>query len=194
MAQNPAVEEAVTRLMEGNRRFTAGKAVHPHQSAERRQEVAKGQKPFAVVIGCSDSRIPPEILFDQGIGDIFVIRVAGNIVDDIGLGSVEYAVDHLGSPLVLVLGHGKCGAVSATVQGGEAHGHIGSIVNTILPAVKTAKGQPGDVTENAIRENAKLVALRIASAEPMLAGMVREGKIGVLPAYYNIETGVVEIL
>ncbi len=170
------------------------KQTHPNQDKSRRDEVKTGQKPFAIIVGCSDSRIPPEILFDQGIGDLFVIRLAGNIVDDTALGSIEYAADHLGTRLVVVLGHAKCGAVTAAAGGGEAHGHIGSIVQLIIPAVERARDKSGDLVDNAIRENARLVAAAISSSKPILSKMVEEGKIAVVPAYYDIDTGVVELL
>lgn len=194
MAKDSRINDALQTLLDGNKRFAAMKQTHPNQDRARRDEVTAGQKPFAVIVGCSDSRIPPEILFDQGIGDLFIIRLAGNIVDDIALGSIEYAVDHLGTPLVVVLGHSKCGAVTATAQGGEAHGHIGSIASAILPALENVKGQPGDLIDNAIRENAKIVTATIASSKPMLEKMVKEGKIAVIPLYYDIDTGLVERL
>ncbi len=194
MSNDAKISQALQQLIEGNKRFLSAKQAHPNQSKERRDEVAKGQKPFVVIVGCSDSRIPPEIIFDQGIGDLFVIRVAGNVVDDIALGSIEYAVDHLGTQLVVVLGHSKCGAVTATVQGGEAHGHIVSIVQAIKPAVDTAKGQPGDLTDNTIKANAKLVADRIQSSQPILSEMARSGKIAIVSAYYDIDSGEVHIL
>ena len=156
MSNKNEIEGALKRLIDGNNRYVSSKMAHPNQTENRRKEVIKGQKPFAVIVGCSDSRIPPEIIFDQGIGDLFVIRVAGNIVDDVALGSVEYAVDHLGTKLVIVLGHGNCGAVTATVQGGEAHGHIGSIVRTIAPAVEKARAQTGELIDNAIKINVDL--------------------------------------
>ena len=194
MANDTAINEALQTLLDGNKRFAAGAETHPKQDRTRRDEVKAGQKPFAVIVGCSDSRIPPEILFDQGIGDLFIIRLAGNIVDDTALGSIEYAVDHLGTRLVVVLGHSKCGAVTATAKGGEAHGHIGSIAQAILPALENVKGQSGDLVDNAIRENAKLVTATIASSKPILEKMVEEGKIGVVPLYYDIDTGLVERL
>lgn len=194
MIKNAEANAALQKLLDGNRRFAESKQIHPNQDKKRRDEVSNGQKPFAVVVGCSDSRIPPEILFDQGIGDLFIIRLAGNIVDDMALGSIEYAVDHLGTCLVVVLGHSKCGAVTATAQGGEAHGHIGSIVNAIIPAIDLARGKPGDLVDNAIRENAKLVTANISSSKPILDKMVKEGKIAVVTAYYDIDTGLVEIL
>ena len=194
MINDPAINQALQTLIEGNKRFAAMNGTHPNQGKERRDEVKGGQKPFAVIVGCSDSRIPPEILFDQGIGDIFVIRLAGNIVDDTALGSIEYAVDHLGTRLVVVLGHAKCGAVTAATQGGEAHGHIGSIVQLIIPAVEQARAKSGDLVDNSIKENARLVAATIASSKPILSKMVEDGKIAVLPAYYDIDTGMVELL
>ncbi|MDD3845934.1 MAG: carbonic anhydrase [Syntrophorhabdaceae bacterium] len=194
MVKDSGINEALQNLLDGNKRFAAMKQTHPNQDRARRDDVKGGQKPFAVVVGCSDSRIPPEILFDQGIGDLFIIRLAGNIVDDMALGSVEYAVDHLGTPLVVVLGHSKCGAVTATAKGGEAHGHIGGIVKLIAPAVNNVKNQPGDLVDNAIKENARLVAAAIASSKPVLGKMVEEGKIAVIPAYYDIDTGLVEML
>ncbi len=194
MIKDAEIAKALQELLDGNKRFAGSKQVHPNQDKERRDEVSKGQKPFAVVIGCSDSRIPPEILFDQGIGDLFIIRLAGNIVDDMALGSIEYAADHLGTRLIAVLGHSKCGAVTATAQGGEAHGHIGSIAKAILPSIEKVKGKPGDLVDNATRENAKSVASVIASSKPMLEKMVQEGKIAVVALYYDIDTGLVEVL
>ncbi len=138
-------EKALELLIEGNQRFASGNPAYPNQGAERRLEGLNGQSPFAVIIGCADSRIPPEILMDQGIGDLFVIRVAGNIIDDAILGSVEYAVAHLGSPLVMVLGHNLCGAVQAAIDGGEAPGHIGALVEAIQPAVDAIKADEADL-------------------------------------------------
>ncbi|MBA4418474.1 MAG: carbonic anhydrase [Syntrophus sp. (in: bacteria)] len=194
MSNTSNADKALQKLAEGNTRFVSSKLIHPNQGEDRRIEVSKGQSPFAIIVGCSDSRIPPEILFDQGLGDLFVIRVAGNILDDIGMGSIEYAVSHLGTELVVVLGHGKCGAVSATVQGGEPHGHIGSIVKAIAPALEKAKGLAGDLTDNTIRANVGLVAGQIRSSKPILSKMMEEGKVRVVGAYYNIESGKVEFI
>lgn len=194
MTTNPEVGQAIQKLIEGNRRFFLSRQSHPNQHSERRQELMKGQKPFAVIIGCSDSRVSPEIIFDQGLGDLFIIRVAGNIVDDIALGSIEYAVEHLGTQLVMVLGHSKCGAVTATVQGGDAPGHIASIVAAIEPSIEKAKKIPGDLTDNTIKMNARHVTGQIQAAEPILAEMFRRGKIAVVSAYYDIDTGEVTLL
>jgi len=185
-------KDPIELLLEGNKRYVEGKSIHPNQGSSKRTELSSGQKPFAVILGCSDSRVPPEILFDQGIGDLFVIRVAGNIVDDVVLGSIEYAVEHLGTKLVVILGHSKCGAVKATVKGGEAHGHIWSIANIIMPAVEKARGQQGDIVENAIKNNMEMTIEKIKSSEPILTKAVKEGRVKVIGAYYDIESGVVE--
>jgi carbonic anhydrase len=147
-----------------------------------------------VVLTCADSRLSPEIIFDQGIGDLFVVRNAGNLLGDHVIGSIEYAVEHLHAPVVIVLGHTKCGAVSAAVAGGEAPGHIKSIVASLNPAVSMAKKKEGDPIAHAIRINAKLSASALAQTDPILAEWAKHGKIKVVAALYNLETGVVEFL
>jgi carbonic anhydrase len=194
MADTLNVQQSLKKLLDGNKRCVANKQQNPRQDARRRKEVSKGQKPFAVIVGCSDSRIPPELIFDQGLGDLFVVRLAGNIVDALALGSIEYAVEHLDTKLVVVLGHGKCGAVTAATKGPDAPGHVGAIVKAIQPAVKKVQKMPGDLVDNAIRANASLVVNRIKSSKPILAEMVNKGEIEVIGAYYNIETGAVELL
>ena len=194
MADTLNVQQSLKKLLEGNKRCVVCKQQNPRQDARRRKEVSKGQKPFAVIVGCSDSRIPPELIFDQGLGDLFVVRLAGNIVDALALGSIEYAVEHLGTKLVVVLGHGKCGAVTAATKGPDAPGHVGAIVKAIQPAVKKVQKMSGDLVDNAIRANASLVANKIKSSKPILAEMVNKGEIEVVGAYYNIDTGAVELL
>ena len=194
MADTLNVQQSLKKLLEGNKRCVVCKQQNPRQDARRRKEVSKGQKPFAVIVGCSDSRIPPELIFDQGLGDLFVVRLAGNIVDALALGSIEYAVEHLGTKLIVVLGHGKCGAVTAATKGPDAPGHVGAIVKAIQPAVKKVQKMPGDLVDNAIRANASLVVNKIKSSKPILAEMVNKGEIEVIGAYYNIETGAVEVL
>jgi carbonic anhydrase len=189
---------ALQKLLDGNARFVSGKPAHPHQDGTSRAALAAGQKPFAVVIGCADSRTSPEILFDQGLGDLFVIRLAGNIVDDAALGSVEYAVEHLGAKLIIVLGHEKCGAVKATV--GVVNGdpaptnHIASIVAAIKPAAQAVKGKEGDAIENAVRENVHGVVERLKLTAPVLAPLVKSGELKVLGARYDLDDGKVEIV
>jgi len=187
-------EAALARLTAGNARFVAGATTHPDQTAERRVEVAKGQHPYAIILTCADSRLSPEILFDEGIGDLFVIRNAGNLLDDHVLGSIEYAIEHLHATLVVVLGHTKCGAVSAAVAGGEAPGHIKSIIESLEPAVAMAKKKPGDPVDNTVRIAAKLSAAALAQAEPIVGEAVKTGQVQVVAARYDIATGQVEFL
>lgn len=186
------------RLLEGNARFVSGELQHPHQDARRRAETAGGQKPFAVVIGCADSRTSPEILFDQGLGDLFVVRLAGNIVDDAALGSVEFAVANLGARLIVVLGHEKCGAVSATVGvlngGATPPGHIASIVEAIKPAALASKGTPGDPVENAVRENVREVAAHLKTASPVLTPLLASGELQIVGARYDLADGKVQVV
>ncbi|MBF0519728.1 MAG: carbonic anhydrase [Nitrospirae bacterium] len=186
-------EADVKKLMEGNERFTKGEFKKHDSSAAKLSELSKGQHPFAVVVTCSDSRVDPEIIFDEDLGEIFVIRTAGNVVDKIALGSIEYAVEHLHSPIVVVVGHEGCGAVTAALQAkGKVHGNIGSIVDKILPAVHTAKKKTKtgeDVLYNAIIENVKNVTKEISTKSPVIAKELKEGKVNVLGAYYAISTG-----
>ena len=190
-----APAEAISKLKEGNGRYTSGNVQHPGQTTERRTELAKTQHPFAAIVSCSDSRVPPEIVFDQGLGDLFVVRVAGNVINDEGLGSIEYTVDHLGTRLILVLGHQRCGAVDAAKQTiaakGKAPGHIQSLVTAIKPAVEaTAK----DDLETTIKANVKNVVQALRSSTPILKAEVDSGKIQVVGGYYSLDTGAVTFL
>jgi carbonic anhydrase len=182
-------DEALSRLKAGNERFAQSKVSTGKPVAARRAETAKDQHPFAIVVGCADSRTAPEIIFDQNIGDLFVIRTAGNLVDDYALGSIEYAVEHLGARLIVVLGHARCGAVKAALAGGSAPGHINSLVRDIQPAVAATKGKEGDALTNAIHENDAQVAKRIRSQAELgeFASQVR-----IVKGYYDLDTGKVE--
>lgn len=186
--------QPLQKLVDGNKRFTDSKQIHSNQTSERRLEVAKGQKPFAVVVTCSDSRVPPEIIFDQGLGDLFVIRTAGNIIDDIGLGSIEYAVEHLGVQLIVVLGHEKCGAVDAAVKGGHAEGHIQNLIDAIRPAVEKERKNKGDLLDNSVKANVLRVVDQLNSSEPILKEFVHEKKLTVVGARYDLDDGAVAIL
>jgi len=187
--------EALGKLKAGNARFVAGDTKHPHQSTLRRTELATGQHPFAIVLGCADSRTSPEVLFDQGLGDLFVIRVAGNVVNDETEGSIEYAVEHLGARLIVVLGHERCGAVKAAKETlaskGKAPGHIQSLVKAIRPAVKATAG--GDV-EATCKMNIHNVAQTLSNLDPILKDMAVSGKVAVVGAHYDLDTGAVEFL
>jgi carbonic anhydrase len=185
---------ALQRLKDGNQRFVEGKATHGHQQADRRAEIAMAQNPFAIIVCCSDSRVPPEVVFDQGLGDVFVVRTAGNVVDDVGLGSVEYAVEHFGTQLVVVLGHDRCGAVRAAVSGGEAHGHVQAVLKAICPAVERVKDQPGDPVDNAMRANVSDVVKRLRTTAPILPDRVEAGRLTIIGARYDLDDGHVELL
>ncbi len=193
---NVSPKEAIKRLMQGNARFVFGHMTHvaPGHVAEARRAVAKSQRPFAIIVGCSDSRVGPEIVFDQGLGDIFVVRTAGEVVDATVLGSIEYAVEHLGSSLIVVLGHERCGAVSAAVASAKEPGHIAAMLKAIEPAVEKTKGKPGDPIENAVRAQAIDVAKQLHDAKPILAERVHSGKLKIVAARYDLETGKVEFL
>jgi carbonic anhydrase len=182
-------EDAMKELVEGNKRFVAGKQKFPNTNAKRRTEVAKGQHPFAIIVGCSDSRVPPEVLFDRGLGDLFIIRTAGNVVDDVAIGSIEYAAEHLGVQLLVVLGHSKCGAVDATMKGGEAPGHIGSIVQKIKLAVDKVKGKPGDAWMNCVQANVEKIVEELKGSKPILHELEEEGKLHVVGAIYCVDSG-----
>lgn len=187
-------DRALSALVEGNKRFVSGHAQHPDQKMARVKELASTQHPFATILGCSDSRVPPDIIFDQGLGDLFPVRVAGNIVDDAVLGSIEYAVEHLNCPLVMVLGHEGCGAVTAAVNGGEPGTHITALVDAIMFAVTKAKGQPGDLVSNAVRINATRQADIIRTSKPILGKAVSEGQTKVVVAIYDVKTGQVKVI
>jgi len=185
-----APADALVRLKAGNQRFIAGKLQHPHQNPKRRAELVTGQRPFAIVLGCADSRTSPEVLFDQGLGDLFVVRVAGNILDDHVLGSIEYAVEHLGAQLIVVLGHQHCGAVQAAKETldskAEAPAHLNSLVTAIQPAVEATRGADLEAT---IKANIENVVQSLRSSEPVLRKEVKAGAITVLGAYYDLGTG-----
>ena len=190
----PDSTKALERLLDGNRRFMAGHPVHPHQGADRRAELVGGQKPFAAIFTCSDSRVPPEIIFDCGLGDLFVMRAAGNVLDKLLLGSIEYAAEHLGVGLVMVLGHSHCGAVTAAVEGSHASGHIKSLTKRIRPAVEQAAASGGDAIDAAVTANVQLAVAKLRASEPILAHLIAEGKLLIVGARYELESGEVRLL
>lgn len=190
-------DAALAELKAGNARYVAGKELTPALDAARRQELAKGQHPFAIVLSCSDSRVPPELLFNQGLGDLFVVRVAGNVADKVELGSLEYAAEHLQAPLVMVLGHKKCGAVQATADGAKAEGNLGAVVRQIAPAVAVARkaGKSGDeLVAAAVTENVQEVAGNLSARSPVLRRLIASGKLKVAAGVYDLATGEVEFV
>ena len=185
MGQNNTIK----KLLEGNQRYITGGALHPNQSFEHRLELAEGQKPIAAILTCADSRVSPEIIFDQGLGDLFVLRVAGNVINDLFVGSLEYAVEHLNVSLLMVLGHSECGAVDATVKGGQPPGHINSLVQAIKPALDRLKKQSPDWVNIVAKENVKIGVERLRISDPILTARYEEGNIDIVGAFYNIKSG-----
>ncbi|HEY7305702.1 MAG TPA: carbonic anhydrase [Bryobacteraceae bacterium] len=180
--------------MEGNARYAGNKEQHPDETLARRRELETAQHPLAVILSCSDSRVPPELIFDQGLGDLFVIRVAGNIVHDDELASIEYAVEHLHTKLIVVLGHEKCGAVTAAVQGAHDPGHLKAVTSAIQPAVEDTRNVSGDKVHNCILANARRVALQIRGSEPVLRELVEKRSVKVVAADYALDSGKVTLL
>jgi len=190
-------QDAVNLLKEGNARFTADRRMYPHTGGDRRRETAEhGQHPIATVLSCSDSRVPVELLFDQGIGDLFVVRVPGNVCNDDETGAVEYGVGHLHTPLCLVLGHTKCGAVTAVVRQDPLHGSLAKLVATIGEAVHDAKQETvqiegPDLVEAVARANVRRTMARLIAASAIVREAVDSGNVKIAGAIYDIETGAV---
>ena len=182
---------ALQQLLDGNLRYVKGELLHPNRGFLRRQETAEAQKPFAIVLGCADSRVAPEILFDQGIGDIFTVRVAGNVAGLFEMDSVAFAVTHFESPIIMVLGHKNCGAVRAVVDG-DTKG-IEPIAELIQPAVERSKDQPGDRLENSVKMNVQLVVEQLKNNKE-IAEAIKQQKVKVVGGYYDLESGQVEVL
>ena len=182
------------KLLEGNARYVASNLTHPNQSAERRDELSQGQHPFAIILSCADSRVPPEVVFDQGLGDLFVVRVAGNVADPVVMASIEYAVLHLDVSLIMVMGHSQCGAVGAACSRGEFDGHIPSLMAALEGPFQSAKDQPGDLVQNVTFENARQVSEQLKQTGDQFADLVADNKLTVVPASYEVETGKVSLL
>lgn len=187
-------EEALKRILEGNQRFVEDRRQTPNQSRLRLQETAVAQYPFASILGCADSRVPAEIVFDQGLGDLFVVRVAGNVASQTAIGSLEFASAVLGSQLIMVLGHRKCGAVSAAIKGDPLPGRIGIFVEEIKPAVEKVKFKTGDVQENAVIANVQYQAAALAERSTILSGLIKEGKLKIVGGTYDLQTGKATIM
>lgn len=191
-------KDGLTTLMEGNKRFMENHPIHPDQTLERIRNLKKGQHPFAVVVSCSDSRVPPELVFDQGLGDLFVIRNAGNIIGDYELGSVEYAVEHLHTPLVIVLGHTLCGAIGAFIE----HKHD-SIPNHIQKIVDYIKAEPEEMElredipnyyAEAIKANVLHGVHILRESEPVLAELVKNNQVTIVGFIFDLETGKINLV
>jgi carbonic anhydrase len=197
--RQPTFDQALSKLREGNERFHQGKSKHPHGGANWRHQLEEGQHPFAVVLGCADSRVPPELIFDQGFGDLFVIRVAGNVVDVDVTASVEYAIDHLGTPLVVVLGHSDCGAVTAALdhlsESPEEPEEIVSLLYRIEPALLglSSKGNRDEQIAEAVRRNVDMAVRRLSRVPDLMRNM-KKGNVRIVGAVYDMHTGKVVFL
>ena len=195
-------QDALERLREGNRRFAANESQHSMDNESRRRELVGGQEPFAVILGCSDSRAPAEIVFDQGIGDLFVVRVAGNVVQPSLIGSVEFACSKFGTRLVVVLGHSHCGAVQATLEavrspGEQVSENIGAIAELIRPSVEAVlasdeDADADDIVERAVRTNVRASAETLRHASDVIASLERDDGLLIVGAEYSLETGLVD--
>ena len=194
MSTNLTSEQALKRLMDGNKRYVASRLIYPNQTPERRDELRNGQNPFAVILGCSDSRVPPEVIFDQGLGDLFVVRVAGNVTGKNVLASIEYAVAHLHVPLIVVLGHSDCGAVKSCATGTCFEGNLQYLVSAIQPALDKARKLPGELLDNAAKINAKTVCETLSSSIPVLSECAGTHALKIVAAFYMIDSGKVELL
>ena len=192
-------DQALALLKEGNDKFLTDSPLRSVQGRDRRLEIARGQTPFAVLVSCSDSRVPPEVLFGRGLGELFIVRNAGNTVDTVALGSIEYAVAVLGVPLIVVLGHERCGAVEAALSVVEKNtvfpGSLNQMIEPILPAAllarsSAAKGE--DLLDAAVRENVKRVVIRLRNSGPVMAEPIRAGKVKVVGARYDLDDGNVD--
>ncbi|HTJ24808.1 MAG TPA: carbonic anhydrase [Candidatus Limnocylindria bacterium] len=195
-AASMSADQALKLLMDGNARFRNGTMEHPNQTPARRREVAPKQAPFACVVSCSDSRVPPEVVFDRGLGDLFVSRVAGNTADDVVTGSVEYAVEHFHTPLLMVLGHQRCGACAATLDtlhdGVLPADAVASVVRAILPVARTISPGP-DELERLVDANARATAATLGMS-PVLHAAAGKGALRVVTARYDLDSGTVVLL
>lgn len=195
---SPTPSEAWRLLAGGNARFVAGATQRPHHSAWRRRDVAQGQHPFATVLGCADSRVPPELVFDRGLGDIFTVRTAGHVVDTAAAGTIEYGVSHCGTPLLAVIGHEACGAVAASIVAGATGeipgGHIGSLVEAISPSVRACTqigvACAGEVMEEHVRQTVQ----RLVSMSTVLSAAVETGELAVVGLTYRLADGRIDLL
>ncbi|MDD7793384.1 carbonic anhydrase [Clostridium sp. 'White wine YQ'] len=187
-----SIDDAKKLLVDGNKRYVDNKPLAIDISDTRRKNLSSnGQKPFAVILSCSDSRVPPELVFNQGLGDLFVIRNAGNVVDPIALGSIEYGTEHLNAPLIVVLGHEKCGAVEATIKGGETSENITSILNKIKPSYNKVKNQSQNIDEVinlTVNENINN-SVSVISKSPVIKKLLDEKKVDIIGAKYKMDTG-----
>lgn len=196
-AANPtslSPDEALQRLLDGNQRFLEQHLESPHRSPKRLSEIAKAQHPYATILSCADSRVTAEIIFDEGLGDLFDVRVAGNIVTPATLGSLEYSAVLLETPVLMVLGHERCGAVTAAVKGETLPGSIAYFVEPILPVIQKATALPGDPVENAVVANIRYQVSQLTARSTLLAQRIEEGKLKIVGGRYDLDSGKVSLI
>ncbi|WP_392535720.1 carbonic anhydrase [Nostoc sp. C117] len=189
-----SANEAIKNLLDGNQRFIHQKRQYPDQSLERLRLVAQAQYPFAAILGCADSRVPAEIVFDRGLGDLFVVRVAGNVASDMAIGSLEYSTAVLGSQLIVVLGHKRCGAVTEAIKNEPLPGRIGFVVESIKPALANIKLTTGNYSDDAVIANIQYQCKKLQESSIILAKLLRESKLKIVGAFYDIDTGKVNLI
>lgn len=189
-AQQPSIDQVLRRLEEGNARYVRDEMHGAGRCSARRAELVEGQVPWAIVLSCADSRVAPEIAFDTGLGELFVVRVAGNVANTSSIASIEYAVSALGTPVIVVLGHQSCGAVTAAMAGGDNGDNLDHLLAHIQPAVQARPGAPVD---EVVRENARRVAEDLVARSEVLRAAVEAGKLAIVPAFYSLEDGSVTL-
>ncbi len=186
------IQDSIDRLKAGNQRFVADKLDGKLQNSERRDALTGGQQPYAIVLSCADSRVVPELAFDTGLGELFVVRVAGNVANTSSMASIEYAVAHCGSKVIVVLGHQSCGAVTAAVSGGDNGYNLNHLLAHITPAIN-ASGEGASVTD-VVKKNAEMTAQELCNRSSIIGKAVASGDVKIVPAYYNLDSGMVDFL
>jgi len=185
-------QDILNRLKEGNKRFISDKLEGKLIDSSRREDLTAGQNPWAIILGCADSRVIPELAFDTGLGELFVVRVAGNVANSSSIASIEYAITHLGSKVIVVLGHQSCGAVTAAIKGGDNGYNLNHLLAHIKPAL-SASGD-GAVIEEVVRKNAELTAEELKNRSAIISSAIDKGGLSIVPAYYHLDTGKVNFL
>lgn len=186
------IDAVIQRLKDGNKRFVADKLEGKLQDSPRRDALTSGQQPYAIVLSCADSRVVPELAFDTGLGELFVVRVAGNVANTSSMASIEYAVAHCGSTVIVVLGHQSCGAVTAAVSGGDNGYNLNHLLSHITPAIGACEA--GTAVNDVVKKNAEMTAAELANRSNIIGDALKAGKIKIVPAYYNLDSGKVDFL
>ena len=192
---NLSAKDAIQKLKDGNKRFVKAESQHPDESKERRDEMLKGQHPFVVILSCSDSRVPPELIFDQGLGDIFEIRNAGNVLNEHVIGSIEYAVMHCGVKLIVIMGHQDCGAIAATLSGVSETKYIKALEDSIKPAIDDCKEQGLEInSDNVVKAHVMQDIEELMAQDTELVKYMKEHDVKIVPAYYHLDSGKVDFM